>query len=102
MAFYKIVCGLHDINIDSQLILKKYHKLHNDILSSTKLMTDILNISGFIVKEYLFIEEVGFVLYLENFTPTAACLQCGAITVKLHQNYLLILRDIRLLARIIL
>jgi hypothetical protein len=31
-----------------------------------KLMTDILNISGFIVQEYRFIDEVGIVLFLAN------------------------------------
>jgi transposase len=59
-----------------------------------KLITDILNISGFIVKEYRFVEEVGLVLYLENLTRTAVCPKCGAITDKLHQNYQLTLRDI--------
>ncbi len=52
-----------------------------------KLMTDILNISGFMVKEYRFIEEVGLVLYLENLASTVTCPNCGAITDKLHQNY---------------
>ena len=59
-----------------------------------KLMTDILNISGFMVKEYRFIEEVGLVLYLENLASTVTCSNCGAITDKLHQNYELTLRDI--------
>lgn len=39
-------------------------------------MTNILNILSFIVKKYRFIEEARLVLYLENFTPTAAYLEC--------------------------
>ena len=34
-----------------------------------KLMTDILNLPGFIVREYRFINEVGIVLLLENQQP---------------------------------
>jgi transposase len=59
-----------------------------------KLMTDILSISGFTVKEYRLIEEVGLVLYLENLSSTVICPNCGANTDKLHQNYKLTLRDI--------
>jgi len=59
-----------------------------------KLMTDILHLSGFIVREYSFIEEVGLVLYLKNTTSTATCPKCGSTTDKLHQNYQLTLRDL--------
>jgi transposase len=59
-----------------------------------KLMTDILNISGFMVKEYRFIEEVGLVLYLENLTSIVTCPNCRSTTDKLHQNYELTIRDI--------
>ncbi len=57
-------------------------------------MTDILNLPGFMVKEYRFIEGVGLVLYLENLTTVVTCPHCGAITDKLHQNYELTIRDI--------
>jgi transposase len=59
-----------------------------------KLMTDILSISGFTVKKYRLIEEVGLVLYLESLSSTLICSNCGANTDKLHQNYELTLRDI--------
>lgn len=59
-----------------------------------KLMTDILSISGFMVKECRFIEDIGLVLYLENLTSIVACPNCGAMTDKLHQNYELTIRDI--------
>ncbi len=59
-----------------------------------KLMTDILSISGFIVKEHRLIEEVGLVLYLENLNSIVTCPNCGTNTDKLHQNYELTLRDI--------
>jgi transposase len=59
-----------------------------------KLMTDILNISGFMVKEYRFIESVGLVLYLKNLTSTVICPNCGSTTDKLHQNYEITLRDL--------
>lgn len=59
-----------------------------------KLMTDILHLSGFIVREYSFIESVGLVLYLKNTTSTATCPKCGSTTDKLHQNYQLTLRDL--------
>ncbi len=51
-----------------------------------KLMTDILNLSGFIVKDYSFIDEVGIVLSLENLVKTVRCPHCGSFTDKLHQN----------------
>ena len=38
-----------------------------------KLMTDILNVPGFIVKDYGFIEEVGIVLSLEKIVMTVRC-----------------------------
>lgn len=57
-------------------------------------MTDILSISGFIVKEHRLIEEVGLVLYLENLNSIVTCPNCGTNTDKLHQNYELTLRDI--------
>ena len=38
-----------------------------------KLMTDILNIPGFMVQEYRFIEDVGLVLYLKNLKSTVIC-----------------------------
>ena len=59
-----------------------------------KLMTDILNLSGFMVKEYRFIEEVGLVLYLENLTSVVTCPSCKSSTDKLHQNYELTIRDL--------
>jgi transposase len=59
-----------------------------------KLMTDILNLPGFIVKDYRFIEEVGIVLSLEKIVMTVRCPDCGSSTDKLHQNNLLTIRDI--------
>ena len=57
-------------------------------------MTDILNLPGFLVREYRFMEEIGIVLYLENQQSTATCPTCGANTDKLHQNHELTVRDI--------
>ena len=51
-----------------------------------KLMTDILNLPGFIVKDYRFIDEVGIVLSLENLVMTVKCPHCASSTDKLHQN----------------
>jgi transposase len=51
-----------------------------------KLMTDILNLPGFIVKDYRFIEQVGIVLSLEKATKKVRCPHCGYSTDKLHQN----------------
>ena len=59
-----------------------------------KLMTDILNLPGFIVKDYGFIDEVGIVLSLENILTTVRCPHCGSSTDKLHQNNFLTIRDI--------
>ncbi len=59
-----------------------------------KLMTDILNLSGFIVKDYSFIDEVGIVLSLENLVKTVRCPHCSSSTDKLHQNNFLTIRDI--------
>jgi transposase len=59
-----------------------------------KLMTDILNLPGFIVKDYVFIDEVGIVLSLENLLMTVKCPYCGSSTGKLHQNNFLTIRDI--------
>ena len=59
-----------------------------------KLMTDILNLPGFIVKDYVFIERVGIVLSLENLVMTVRCPHCGSSTDKLHQNNFLTIRDI--------
>lgn len=59
-----------------------------------KLMTDILNLPGFIVKDYGFIDEVGIVLSLENILKTVRCPHCGSSTDKLHQNNFLTIRDI--------
>ncbi len=59
-----------------------------------KLMTDILNLPGFIVKDYGFIDEVGIVLSLENILTTVRCPDCGSSTDKLHQNNFLTIRDI--------
>jgi transposase len=59
-----------------------------------KLMTDILNLPGFIVKDYGFIEQVGIVLSLEKATRTVRCPHCGSSTDKLHQNNPLTIRDI--------
>jgi transposase-like protein len=49
-------------------------------------MTDILNLPGFIVKDYRFIEQVGIVLSLEKATKKVRCPHCGYSTDKLHQN----------------
>ena len=57
-------------------------------------MTDILNLPGFIVKDYRFIDEVGIVLSLENLVMTVKCPHCGSSTDKLHQNKPLTIRDI--------
>lgn len=57
-------------------------------------MTDILNVPGFIVKDYGFIEEVGIVLSLEKIVMTVRCPHCGSSTDKLHQNNPLTIRDI--------
>ena len=59
-----------------------------------KLMTDILNLTGFIVREYRFINEVGIILLLENQQFKVTCPQCGSITDKLHQNHPSTIRDI--------
>lgn len=59
-----------------------------------KLMTDILNLPGFIVKDYGFIDEVGIVLSLENILKTVRCPDCGSSTDKLHQNNFLTIKDI--------
>jgi transposase len=59
-----------------------------------KLMTDILNLPGFVVKDYGFIDEVGIVLSLENILKTVKCPHCGSSTDKLHQNNFLTIRDI--------
>ena len=59
-----------------------------------KLMTDILNLPGFIVKDYRFIDEVGIVLSLENLVMTVKCPHCASSTDKLHQNKSLTIRDI--------
>ena len=59
-----------------------------------KLITDILNLPGFLVKGYRFIEEIEIVLFLENQQSRVTCPTCGAVTDKLHQNHELTLRDI--------
>lgn len=59
-----------------------------------KLMTDILNLTGFIVRDYRFISEVGIVLALENRQPTLICPECGSPTNKVHQNHPSTIRDI--------
>ncbi len=59
-----------------------------------KLMTDILNLSGFIVRDYRFISEVGIVLSLENQQRSITCPQCGSLTDKVHQNHPTTIRDI--------
>ena len=59
-----------------------------------KLMTDILNLSGFIVRDYRFISEVGIVLSLENQQLSVTCPECGSLTDKVHQNHPATIRDI--------
>ncbi len=59
-----------------------------------KLMTDILNLSGFMVQDYGFIEQVGIVLSLAKLVMTVKCPHCGSSTDKLHQNNPLTIRDI--------
>lgn len=59
-----------------------------------KLMTDILNLTGFIVIDYRFISEVGIVLSLENRQPEVICPECGSLTNKVHQNHPSTIRDI--------
>lgn len=57
-------------------------------------MTDILNLPGFIVKDYRFIDAVGIVLSLEKLVMKVKCPHCGLFTDKLHQNKPLTIRDI--------
>ena len=59
-----------------------------------KLMTDILNLTGFIVRDYRFISEVGIILSLENQQPEVICPECGSLTNKVHQNHPSTIRDI--------
>ena len=59
-----------------------------------KLMTDILNLTGFIVRDYRFISNVGIVLGLENQQPAIICPECGSLTDKVHQNHSATIRDI--------
>jgi hypothetical protein len=47
-----------------------------------KLMTDILNLPGFTVKKYRFIEELGIVRDLENQHPTVTCPDCGSLIIE--------------------
>ncbi len=59
-----------------------------------KLMTDILNLTGFIVRDYRFIPEIGIVLSLENQQLSITCPECGSLTDKVHQNHPATIRDI--------
>ncbi len=59
-----------------------------------KLMTDILNLPGFMVREYRLIDEVGIALFVGNKHPVVTCPKCGSLTDKLHQNHFFTIRDI--------
>jgi len=59
-----------------------------------KLLTELLDLKGFIVTNYQIIIDIGIVLHLENTERKAECIYCGNMTGKLHQNNELTIRDL--------
>lgn len=61
------------------------------------LMTRLLKIPGFKVKNYQIKEGIGIFLYLESKQKKVVCPHCGQVTDKLHQNHRYTVRDLPLL-----
>ena len=62
--------------------------------SQLNLMTNVLQLEGFIVIDYQLIEGMGIILSLEKVDKKATCIHCGSVTKKLHQNNELTIRDL--------
>lgn len=58
------------------------------------LMTSLLNLPEFQVRDYQFSEGIGLFLELEKKEEKSACPSCGKETGKLHQNHWYVVRDL--------
>ena len=61
--------------------------------SELHLMTQLLNLPGFKVKDYRIIEGIGIILSLENTKKKVICPHCTLTTELLHQNNFQTRRD---------
>ena len=62
--------------------------------SELHLMTQLLNLPGFKVKDYRIIEGIGIILSLENTKKKVICPHCTRTTELLHQNNFQTIRDL--------
>lgn len=58
------------------------------------LMTSLLNLPEFKVRDYQFTEGIGIFLELEKEQLKETCPSCGKLTEKLHQNHWYVVRDL--------
>lgn len=64
--------------------------------SHQKLLTEIINIPGSLVRSYQSLESIGIILHLEAEKQQATCPRCGQKSEKLHQNHWHLVKDLPL------
>ncbi len=62
--------------------------------SELNLMTQILDLEGFNVRDYRLIEDIAIILSLENTKKEVICPKCGKLTDRVHTNNYQTVRDL--------
>ena len=62
--------------------------------SELNLMTQILDLEGFNVRDYRLIEDIAIILSLENTKKEVICPKCGKLTDKVNTNNYQTVRDL--------
>lgn len=63
---------------------------------TNKLLTQLLNLPGVLVKDCQQVQGVGVILYIEAESQQAICPRCGRKSQKLHQNHQYLVKDLPL------
>lgn len=67
--------------------------------SHSKILTELVNLEGVKVTNYIQHEGVGIILHLSSERDEAICTRCGNLSHKIHQNHRYLVKDLPLMGQ---